>query len=174
MTAHVLVSACLLGERVRYDGGHKREEILVGKLAGLVTLVPVCPEVDCGLPIPREPMRLAGDPASPRLIAVKSGTDRTEPVIRWALARLKELESLELCGYVCKRNSPCCSGNERIAVLGDPSAGALSGTGLFTKAFMEHFPEVPVENEGRLRDIALMEMFLEKVFTLRRQRDERS
>ncbi len=174
MTARVLVSACLLGERVRYDGGHKRDEHLLESLGGRVQLVPVCPEVESGLPVPREPMRLAGDPASPRLIAVKSGTDHTEPVMRWTQARLRELESQDLCGYVCKRNSPCCSGMKRIAVLGDPSAETLSGTGLFTKSFMEHFTHVPVEDEGRLRDLALMDMFLEKVLALRRQRVERS
>jgi len=162
----ILVSACLLGEKVRYDGGHKRDAFLVETLGKQVQWIPVCPEVGSGLPVPREPMRLAGDSASPRLVAVKSGIDHTERVKRWAQARVRELEPMDLCGYVCKRNSPSCSGMGRIPVFGDASANAMSGTGLFTKVFMEQFPLVPVEEEGRLRDPVLREGFLEKVFTL--------
>jgi len=169
----VLISACLLGEKVRYDGGHKRDAFLVETLGKHVQWVPVCPEVESGLPTPREPMRLAGDPASPRLVALKSGIDHTERVMRWVRDKIRELESMDLCGYVCKRNSPSCSGRGRIEVFGDASPNAKSGTGLFTKTFMEHFPLVPVEEEGRLRDPVPREMFLEKAFALRRYRDLR-
>jgi uncharacterized protein YbbK (DUF523 family) len=163
----VLISACLLGEKVRYDGGHKRDAWLVETLGRRVQWIPVCPEVECGLPTPREPMRLAGDPAFPRLVAIRSGTDHTERVMRWVRTRVRELARLDVCGYVCKGNSPSCSGMGRAAMFGDPSADSTSGTGLFTKAFLERFPLVPVEEEGRLRDPVLRDAFLEKVFARR-------
>ena len=166
----VLISSCLLGERVRYDGGHKRDPYIVETLGNFVNYVPVCPEVDCGLPTPREAMRLVGDPSAPRLVAAKTGVDHTERMKRWARARLKELESLDLCGYICKKDSPS-SGMERVKVYGPAGISARVGSGMFTKAFRDRFPLIPVEEEGRLQDPVLREMFIEKVFTLRRFRD---
>lgn len=150
----ILISSCLLGEKVRYDGGHKRDNFLVETLGTFVEWVPLCPEVDCGLPTPREAMRLIGDLSAPRLVTSRSGVDHTDRMLRWARSRLRELESLDLCGYICKKNSP--------------SSGM---TGIFTKAFMDRFPLVPVEEEGRLHAPVPREMFIEKVFTLRRFRD---
>lgn len=164
----VLVSACLLGRNVRYDGGHKRDPFLMESFGAKVLWVPVCPEVECGLSTPREPMRLAGIPGSPRLVGAESGADYTERMLRWAKVRLRELESIGLCGYVCKKNSPSCSGIGRIDVVCDAGTLAGPGSGLFTKAFVEHFPDLPVEEEGRLRDPAAREAFLEKVFALSR------
>lgn len=166
----ILISSCLLGEKVRYDGGHKREGYLVETLARFVTWVPVCPEADCGLPVPREAMRLVGDPKSPRLVTGKTGIDHTERMQGWAKRKLKQLERLDLCGYICKKDSPS-SGMERVKVYGDSGIPAKAGAGIFTKAFMDHFPLVPVEEEGRLNDPVLREMFIGKVFTLRRFRD---
>ena len=166
----ILISSCLLGEKVRYDGGHKREPYLVETLGNFVEWVPVCPEVDCGLPTPREAMRLVGDPVSPRLVTSKDGTDHTEKMTSWAKRKLEELERVDLCGYICKKDSPS-SGMERVKVYGDSGAPAKVGSGVFTKAFMEHFPLIPVEEEGRLNDPVLREMFIGKVFTLRRFRD---
>jgi len=166
----ILISSCLLGEKVRYDGGHKREGYLVETLGRFVTWVPVCPEVDCGLPVPREAMRLVGDPKSPRLITSKGGVDQTEKMKAWAKKKLKELESIDLCGYICKKDSPS-SGMERVKVYGDSGIPSKTGAGIFTKAFMEHFPLIPVEEEGRLNDPVLREMFISRVFTLRRFRD---
>jgi uncharacterized protein YbgA (DUF1722 family)/uncharacterized protein YbbK (DUF523 family) len=151
----VLVSSCLLGEKVRYDGGHKRDPFLVETLGRFVEYVPVCPEADCGLPTPREAMRLAGDPARPRLVTVRSGVDHTRKMQRWIRRKLQDLGGLDLCGYICKK--------------GSPSSGMEAG--MFTKAFMDRFPLIPVEEEGRLRDPALREMFVERMFTLRRLRD---
>jgi uncharacterized protein YbbK (DUF523 family) len=108
----ILISSCLLGEKVRYDGGHKREGYLVGTLGRFVEWVPVCPEVDCGLPTPREAMRLVGDPESPRLVTSKGGVDQTERMTAWARKKLEELERIDLCGYICKKDSPS-SGMER-------------------------------------------------------------
>jgi len=164
----VLISACLLGEKVRYDGGHKLDRFLLENFGKIVRWVPICPEVGCGLSVPREPMVLKGDPASAMLVGANSGTDHTERMMRWAKVRLRELKSIGLCGYVCKKNSPSCSGIGRIDVIGDSGAVSGPGSGIFTKAFVERFPHVPVEEEGRLRDPAVRESFLEKAFSLHR------
>ena len=166
----ILASACLLGEKVRYDGGHKRDPFLVETLGRFVDFIPVCPEVECGLPVPREAMRLAGDAANPRLIAPKSGTDHTSRMHGWIQEKLRELEELDLSGYLCKKDSPS-SGMRRVKVYPDHGTPARIGSGLFTRAFMTRYPLVPVEEEGRLHDPVLREMFVERVFTLRRLRN---
>lgn len=167
----ILVSACLLGEKVRYDGGHKRDLFLNETLGPFVEWVRVCPEVECGLPVPREAMRLVGDPTRPRLVTGRSGIDHTERMERWAKARLEELSALDLCGYICKKDSPS-SGMERVKVYGaGDGIPARTGAGVFTRMFMERFPRIPVEEEGRLTDPVLREMFVERVFCLRRFRD---
>jgi len=166
----ILVSSCLLGEKVRYDGGHKRDSFLVETLGRFVEYVPVCPEVECGLQTPREAMRLAGDPADPRLVTSKTGLDHTGKMQGWIRRKLQDLEGLDLCGYICKKDSPS-SGMERVKVYGETGIPAKVGAGMFTKAFMDHFPLIPVEEEGRLQDPVLREMFVERVFTLRRLRD---
>jgi len=165
----VLVSSCLLGEKVRYDGGHKLDPILVEALGRFFELVPVCPEVECGLPTPRDAMRLAGEPADPRLVAEKTGVDHTGKMQGWIRGKLQDLEGLDLCGHICKKDSPSC-GMERVKVYGGSGLPAKAGTGMFTKAFMDRFPFIPVEEEGRLQDPVLREMFVEQVFTLRRLR----
>jgi uncharacterized protein YbgA (DUF1722 family)/uncharacterized protein YbbK (DUF523 family) len=167
----VLVSACLLGDKVRFDGGHKRDLFLIETLGPFVEWVRVCPEADCGLPVPREAMRLAGDPKHPRLVTNKTGIDHTERMERWAKARLDELSRLDLCGYICKKDSPS-SGMERVKVYGGGDGiPTRTGAGVFTRMFMERFPRIPVEEEGRLTDPVLREMFIERVFCLRRFRD---
>ena len=167
----VLVSACLLGEKVRYDGGHKRDLFLIETLGPFVEWVRVCPEADCGLPVPREAMRLVGDPKHPRLVTNKIGVDHTERMERWAKVRLEELSGLDLCGYICKKDSPS-SGMERVKVYGGGDGiPTRTGAGVFTRMFMERFPRIPVEEEGRLTDPVLREMFIERVFCLRRFRD---
>ncbi len=166
----ILVSSCLLGEKVRYDGGHKRDSFLVETLGRFVAYVPVCPEVECGLPVPRESMRLVGAQDDPRLVSRNSGTDYTGKMQGWIPGKLRDLEGQDLCGYICKKDSPS-SGMERVKVYGDGGIPAKVGAGMFTKAFMEHFPLIPVEEEGRLQDPVLREMFIERVFTLRRLRD---
>ncbi len=166
----ILVSSCLLGEKVRYDGGHKRDPFLVETLGRFVEFVPVCPEIECGFPSPREAMRLRGNPDDPRLVAATTGTDFTDLMKSWTLKKLRYLEQADLCGYICKKDSPS-SGMERVKVYGANGIPAKIGAGLFTKAFMDHFPLIPVEEEGRLQDPVLREMFIERVFTLRRFRN---
>jgi hypothetical protein len=115
-------------------------------------------------------MRLAGDPADPRLVTSKTGVDHTGKMQGWIRRKLQDLDGLDLCGYICKKDSPS-SGMERVKVYGETGIPAKVGAGMFTKAFMDHFPLIPVEEEGRLQDPALREMFVERVFTLRRLRD---
>ncbi len=102
----ILISSCLLGEKVRYDGGHKRDAFLVETLGRFVEYVPVCPEVECGFPVPREAMRLVGPPDAPRLVGTVSGTDFTELMHAWCRKKLRNLEDVDLSGYICKKDSP--------------------------------------------------------------------
>ena len=163
------VSACLLGEEIRYDGQHKLDRFIRDTLGQYVEFVPVCPEVECGLGIPREAMRLVGDPQAPRLVTVRTGIDHTERMLAWARKRVKELESENLCGYVFKSTSPSC-GMARVKVYDRNGVPKNTGVGLFARAFMDHFPLLPVEEEGRLHDPKLRETFVESVTTLMRRR----
>jgi uncharacterized protein YbgA (DUF1722 family)/uncharacterized protein YbbK (DUF523 family) len=164
------VSTCLLGRPVRYDGGHKLDRYVTDTLGRYFEFVPVCPEVACGLPVPREPMRLTGDPDAPRLVTAKTGLDHTERLRVFAATRAEELAEAELCGYIFKSKSPSC-GLTRVKVYGDAGMPSLRGVGLFARAFMDRFPRVPVEEEGRLNDPKLRENFLERIFTLARWRE---
>ena len=163
------ISTCLLGENVRFDGGHKHDRFLTGTLGRYVEYVPVCPESECGLGIPREAMRLVGDPANPRLVTVRSGIDHTDRMVAWAKDRIEELADEGLCGFIFKSKSPS-SGMERVKVYGDGGMPAKTGVGLFARIFMERFPRIPVEEEGRLHDPKLRENFIERIFTLMRWR----
>ncbi len=161
------VSSCLLGNNVRYDGGHKRDRYTTDTLSKYFQFVPVCPEVECGLPVPREAMRLVGDPESPRLIAIRSGIDYTGKMQEFCSRKMIELKSEDLCGFIFKKDSPS-SGLFRVKIY-HPSGNSLRiGRGLFASAVMKHFPLLPLEEEGRLHDPILRENFIEKVFSYRR------
>lgn len=164
------ISACLLGQKVRYDGGHKLDRFLADTLGQYFEYVPVCPEVECGLPVPRESMRLEGDSESPRLVTSRTKQDMTERMVRWAKKRVIELEKEELCGYIFKSDSPS-SGLERVKVYNEKGVPVKKGVGIFARIFMKHFPLLPVEDEGRLHDPELRENFLERIFTLKRWRE---
>jgi len=164
------ISSCLLGNHVRYDGSNSWDRFLTDTLGQYVRYVPVCPEVECGLGVPRESMRLAGDPTAPRLITVRTGKDYTGTMISWASRRVKELESEDLCGFIFKKGSPS-SGMERVKVYNEKGGPTKSGRGIFAKIFMEYFPLLPVEEDGRLHDITLRENFIERIFTLQRWRE---
>jgi uncharacterized protein YbgA (DUF1722 family)/uncharacterized protein YbbK (DUF523 family) len=161
------ISTCLLGEPVRYDGGHKRDPFLVNELGRYVEWVPVCPEVEMGLPVPREPMRLVGDPDAPHLIAPKSGTDYTERMTAWAHKRVEELAEEGLHGFVFKKDSPS-SGLFRVRVYDERGMAQRAGVGMFARAFAERFPLLPVEEEGRLHDAYLRENFIGRIFAYQR------
>lgn len=163
------VSTCLLGESVRYDGGHARDRYVTDTLARYMQFVPVCPEMEAGLGLPREPIRLMGDPGSPRVITINTHKDLTETMSSWARRRVRELEKEDLCGFIFKSKSPS-SGMERVKVYTEKGMPVKKGVGVFAKAFMEHFPLIPAEEDGRLRDPNLRENFIERIFTLNRWR----
>ena len=160
------ISACLLGEHVRYDGGHKHDRYITDILGKYFTFVPVCPEVGCGLPTPREAMRLEGDPAAPRLMTRKTRTDKTEQMLDYCSAKIEELERADLCGYIFKKDSPSC-GLLRVKVYNNGQAQKV-GSGLFAGAFAGRFPLLPMEEEGRLNDAPIRENFIERIFSYRR------
>jgi uncharacterized protein YbgA (DUF1722 family)/uncharacterized protein YbbK (DUF523 family) len=161
------ISACLLGERVRFDGGHKRDPFLVESLGPFVDWVPVCPEVESGLDAPRESMRLVQVNDEIRLLTNKTVQDQTGRMRRYARRRVDELADDELFGFVLKKDSPTC-GLERVKVYGGGGVPARSGRGLFAQALVKRFPLLPVEEEGRLNDPRLRENFVERIFAYRR------
>jgi len=163
------VSACLLGEEVRFDGGHKHDRFLTDVLGRHVEWVPVCPEVELGLGVPRDTLRLVGTADAPRLMQEKTGEDLTARMQRYSRDRVRELAALELDGYVLKRASPSC-GLLRVRVYGDNGVPAADGQGLFAGALVTALPALPVEEEGRLNDPALRENFIERVFVAARWR----
>jgi uncharacterized protein YbgA (DUF1722 family)/uncharacterized protein YbbK (DUF523 family) len=166
------ISACLLGQPVRFDGGHRQDRFITDTLGQYVEFVPVCPEVECGLGVPREAMRLVGDPEAPRLMTIRTRVDLTDRMLAWARKRVQELEQENLCGFIFKSKSPS-SGMARVKVYpGSASGSPMSrGVGMFARVFMEHFPLLPVEDEGRLHDPVLRENFIERIFVLQRWRD---
>jgi len=162
-TIRLGVSRCLLGENVRYDGGHKLDRFLVDTLGKYVEWVPVCPEVEIGLPIPRESLRLVGDPEAPRLVTLKSGQDYTERMQAWARERLDGLAEPRIYGFVFKKDSPS-SGLYRVRVYNEDGMPSRNGTGIFPREVMRRFPLLPLEEEGRLHDMHLRENFIDRVF----------
>jgi uncharacterized protein YbgA (DUF1722 family)/uncharacterized protein YbbK (DUF523 family) len=162
-TIRLGVSACLLGEEVRYDGGHKLDRFLVNTLGQYVEWVPVCPEVESGLPIPRESLRLVGDPEAPRLVTIKSGRDYTEQMRTWAQRRLDGLAEIKLHGFVFKSKSPS-SGLYRVKVYTEEGMPSRIGTGIFPREVINRFPLLPLEEEGRLHDMHLRENFIDRIF----------
>jgi uncharacterized protein YbgA (DUF1722 family)/uncharacterized protein YbbK (DUF523 family) len=169
--AHIRIgiSRCLLGDEVRFDGGHKRDAFLADTLARHVEWVPVCPEVEAGFGTPREAMRLVGEPGSIRLVTIKTGLDHTHVMERFSHSRMRELEALDLSGYVFKKDSPSC-GVERVRLYTPQGMPSRKGVGIFARAFQEHFPLVPVEEEGRLNDPVIRDNFIERVFCYHRWR----
>lgn len=164
------ISSCLLGHKVRYDGQHKYDAWLVETLGKHVTYVPVCPEVECGLPVPRDAMRLVGEVENPRLLTIKDRIDHTPRMLEWASARIDDLAGEELCGFVFKSKSPS-SGMERVKVYpAQGGAGVKKGVGIFARELMKAQPLLPFEEEGRLHDPGLRENFIERIFIMQRWR----
>ncbi len=158
------ISRCLLGHPVRYDGQHKLDRYLRDRLGQFVTYHPVCPEIECGLPVPREAMRLVEIDGEIRLLTQKSGRDMTGQMQRWLKPTLEELAELPLCGFIFKSKSPS-SGLYRVKVYRMQIPGA-NGRGLFAAAFCRRFPWLPVEEEGRLNDPRLRDNFVTRLFVM--------
>lgn len=161
------ISSCLLGEKVRFDAGHKHDRYLTDVFGKFVEWIPVCPEVEVGMGVPRESVRLIGNPDNPRMVGAKSATDWTEKMIRFSEKRIKEINGLELSAYIFKSDSPSC-GMERVKVYGNNGMPSKTGRGFFADAFMKHFPLIPVEEEGRLNDERLRENFIVRLFAYHR------
>ena len=163
------ISACLLGDEVRFDGGHKRDPFLTDVLGPHVEWIRVCPEVEVGMGTPRETLRLVRDGNDPvRMVTTRTGVDHTDAMERWSGRRLGELAGEDLSGYVLKKDSPSC-GMERVKVFGGGTPHRI-GRGIYAAALLERFPNLPVEEEGRLSDPVLRENFIERVFAYRRLR----
>jgi len=161
------ISSCLLGEKVRYDAGHQLDRYITDTLGQYFEWVPVCPEVEYGLPVPREPMRLVGDPNSPRLRTIRTGVDHTEGMLKWTEKKLKKLKKEELCGFIFKSRSPS-SGIGGVKVYTPSGMPSQRGVGLFGGSFTKKFPIIPVIDDGMLHDPGLRENFIERVFVYKR------
>jgi uncharacterized protein YbbK (DUF523 family)/uncharacterized protein YbgA (DUF1722 family) len=167
------ISACLLGKKVRYDGRDKLDPFLKDTLGKYIDFFPVCPEVELGMGVPREPLRLVGDPDNPRLVTAHTGRDITVLMASWSRKQVKALEKETLSGFIFKSRSPS-SGMERVKIYNEKGAPAGRGVGLFARIFREHFPLLPVEDEERLRNPSLRENFFERLFALQRWREHLS
>lgn len=163
------ISACLLGEPVRFDGGHKRDPFLTETFGAFVEWVPVCPEVECGFGTPREAMRLVRVDQDVRLRTVRTAVDLTDRMAAYTRRRVAQLDAEELSGYVLKKDSPSC-GMDRVKIYGTRGVPEKSGRGIFAAGLVERFPALPVEEEGRLSDPRLRENFVERVFAYWRLR----
>lgn len=168
LSVRVGISSCLLGEEVRYDGGHQKDAYVTGVLGRHFSWVAVCPELEVGMGVPREPVRLIGDTAAPRMVGVTSGADHTERMRDFARRRVEALRGRGLSGYILKRGSPSC-GMERVKLYAHADAApSRAGVGLFARALAEALPLLPVEEEGRLNDARLRDSFITRVFAHRR------
>ena len=167
------ISACLLGREVRYDGGHKRDRWLTEVLGPLVEWVPVCPEVEIGMGVPRETVRLVriSENGAVRMMTTVTGVDHTDTMERWVSVRLDELAKEELRGYILKKDSPSC-GMEGVKIYDAGATLNETGRGLFADALMRRFPSLPVEDEGRLADPGIRERFLARVFAYQQRIDQ--
>ncbi len=156
------ISSCLLGHPVRYDGEDRREDVILDALGKYFQFVPVCPEVEYGLPVPREPMRLTGGPAAPRLVAISTGVDHTDGMLQWTRGKIKCLSGENLCGFIFKSRSPSCSA-AGVEVYSPSGGRNKRAAGIFSRAFMRHFPSVPIEEETGLYSARAREGFIRRV-----------
>jgi uncharacterized protein YbgA (DUF1722 family)/uncharacterized protein YbbK (DUF523 family) len=167
------VSSCILGQELRFHGGHKLNHFVRDELGPYVEFVPVCPEVEMGLSVPREAMRLVRleGGGRPILLAPKSGTDHTARMESFAKSKVEALARMDLCGFIVQRGSPSC-GMERVKAYSmKGSMLARNERGLFTRELLRRLPQLPVEEDGRLHDPQLREHFVERIFAHRRLKD---
>jgi len=161
------ISSCLLGENVRYDGGNRLDNIIIAAFDQLAEWAPVCPEVECGLPVPREAMRLTGDPDKPRLVTKVSGIDHTERMTAWAMKKVEHLKKEGLCGFIFKSRSPS-SGLRDIEICTSSGEPSGKGTGIFAGIFIKSMPLMPVEDDIGIHDPVIWQNFIKKVIEFKR------
>jgi len=163
------VSACLLGNEVRFDGGHKRSRFITDELADYFDFVSYCPEVAIGLGIPRQPIRLVGEPGDPQAVGVRDpGLIVTAPLRAYGQDVAARLD--DLCGFIFKKDSPSC-GMERVKLYNDKGMPERTATGLFAQEIMAAHPLLPVEEEGRLNDADLRDNFVTRVYVYARWKE---
>lgn len=167
-TIKIGVSSCLIGEKVRWNGDHKQDRYVRQILGNYFEYIPVCPEMEVGMGVPRETVALYGTPEAPKMISKTSKIDWTERMNRYVKDRINKLAHDDLSGYIFKSKSPSC-GIARVPVFSetDPSKARHRG-GMFAHAFMNEFPLVPIEDEGRLNDAKIRENFIVRVFSFNR------
>lgn len=164
------ISSCLLGNKVRYDGGHKLDPFIFKTLDQYFSFVPVCPEAECGFGIPREPMRLEGSFSNPRLITVLSRVDVTNKLLSWSKSKIRTLKSYDISGFIFKSRSPSC-GISHIAVYNKKSRPVKKGQGIFVNMIIKHFPFIPYIDEKKFHDLKFRESFIEQVFVMKQLLD---
>ncbi|MBN1211848.1 MAG: DUF523 and DUF1722 domain-containing protein [candidate division Zixibacteria bacterium] len=157
------ISTCLLGQKVRFDGGHKHDRYITDILGEYFEFIPVCPEVAVGMGTPREAVRLQGDVEVPRMVGVRSGKDWTDPMNDYSRKRVKLFRIQPVSGYILKKDSPSC-GMERVRVYSTTGMPARNGRGLYAMELIKQYPLLPIEEEGRLNDVKLRENFIVRVF----------
>jgi len=161
------VSSCLVGERVRFDGGHKRDRFLTEVLGHYVSFVPVCPEIEIGMEIPRPPLQLEGEVVHPRMVDPSNNNDWTARMNRYARARVRQADMIDLSGFILKNNSPSC-GVKRVKLYLPDGPIVRRGVGLFARALIDRYPGLPVEEVERLTDARRRENFIVRVFAYHR------
>jgi uncharacterized protein YbbK (DUF523 family) len=173
----IAVSACLLGRPTRYDGNHRLDRRIVEELGALFEWVPLCPEVELGLGVPREPMQLEGDPEAPRLMTITSRRDLTASILTYVERRVLELSKLDLCGFLLKRGSPSCGPAGVQVHAGGEDGGMGTGpdptaAGFFAGCVRERFPNLPCMDEEMIADQQAARLFLDRAFTCYRSRQQ--
>ena len=160
------ISSCVLGEKVRFDSGHKISKFVTKELAPFFEFVPICPEVGMGMPVPRPTIRLVSDQERIALVETKDASiEHTDKMVDYSKNKVAELRDTELCGYIVCAKSPTC-GMERVKVYKKGGADN-TGVGLYTQELMKQMPWLPVEEDGRLNDPVLKENFITRIYTLR-------
>jgi len=170
MKIKIGVSSCLLGVKVRFDGNHRQDRYLTDILDPYVEWMRVCPEVEVGMGVPRESVYLLGNLEEPRMVGHRTGKDWTDPMNRYAQKRVRELVAEDLCGFIFKKASPSC-GIGGVPIRSEKKMPIGKGAGLFARAFMQEYPLVPVEDEGRLNDAKIRDNFITRIFAYRRLQD---
>ena len=167
---HLGISSCLLGEKVRYDGRQLHNRYITDSLEKYFAWIPVCPEVEYGLGIPREAMHLVGNPAKPRLVEISTGIDHTDGMLKWVAKKLAELEKEDLCGFIFKSKSPS-SAIRGVKIISASGVECTEGPGIFGGAFTKRFSLIPVIDDEQFGDPISRNSFLEKVFARKKLRD---
>lgn len=160
------ISSCLLGENVRYDGGHKRDAYIIGTLSEYFEFRPCCPEVEIGLGVPRPTLRLVQQDDAVRCVGVDNPAQDVTARLQAHADRLQAYYT-DVCGYILKKDSPSC-GMQRVRIYDAHGRAQRQGIGIYARRMMHNNPLLPVEEEERLGDPALRENFIERVFVLRR------